>query len=268
MKELKSLLELQNEREKNPTIPNSFEAGIDFFAEATALLTAKFFASSAIALDRKDMTDTFYCLGLNFGKLIYLLDAYEDLGKDTKAKKFNAVHSLLKVTAVDATCKQTIDAYANSCKAEIYTYLKRLPIGQEQAEYFIKRMEENLAVRQFSKTTMVASSCKTVPKLNYKEKWTYMHNASKELMSCGTTPNKTVLKHVYVTFIAFVLWILPTHVGAQTVKYYKADSGGGNACLLIIIVLAGAACFNSICCKKEPKTTRQEVIIRTNPCCD
>ena len=68
---------------------------LDGFALPTAETTAEFFAHGAKLIGKENLQNTASKIGFNFGKLIYLLDAFEDYEKDFRGQKFNAFRSLL-----------------------------------------------------------------------------------------------------------------------------------------------------------------------------
>ena len=96
------------------------------FAELTAFIVSSFYS--------KDKSFTsLYNLGYNLGKWIYIIDALDDLQKNMKEKKFNAINSSfnLKNLPFESFFKEIenrIDFVLVACAAECVKTLNELPL--------------------------------------------------------------------------------------------------------------------------------------------
>lgn len=96
------------------------------FADLTGFLISNY------ALD-KNIKESLYFLGYNIGKWIYLIDAFDDLEKDMKENKFNAINNILNVNQLSyldfsRKIEERIDFILTTCGANALNILQRLPI--------------------------------------------------------------------------------------------------------------------------------------------
>jgi len=96
------------------------------FADLTGFIISFYYKNAAFK-------DDLYWLGYNLGKWIYIIDAYDDLGKDMKSNSFNAINSLLNTDKLDfesfsKLIKPRIDFLLASCAAQCLKYLNKLPL--------------------------------------------------------------------------------------------------------------------------------------------
>src|SRR5215468_8533268 len=81
--DLRRLQDRQDEREAAPSSPRrSPVAALRRLASPTAAATAMFFTHGARSLGRPEVAYTSWRLGYDFGRLVYLLDAFEDYEED------------------------------------------------------------------------------------------------------------------------------------------------------------------------------------------
>jgi hypothetical protein len=90
--EVSALLASQPDREVNPQ-------SLEHVAEPTMTATALVFAHGIRLAGRPELADSMYRVGAKFGYLIYVLDAYEDRERDSRAGSFNP---LVKFCELDA----------------------------------------------------------------------------------------------------------------------------------------------------------------------
>ncbi|MFL0246514.1 DUF5685 family protein [Candidatus Clostridium stratigraminis] len=96
------------------------------FADLTGYILASY-------EEDKDYEDRLYKLGYNLGKWIYIIDAYDDLEKDMKNSKFNAINSAfnsenLPYKEFAASVKERIYFLLTMCGAGCIENLNKLPI--------------------------------------------------------------------------------------------------------------------------------------------
>ena len=73
------MITVQHIKEQNGDNLRSAEEQLDFYADATAQITALIFEAGGLFLNIKK---NLYNFGFEFGRLMYLLDALEDYEKD------------------------------------------------------------------------------------------------------------------------------------------------------------------------------------------
>jgi hypothetical protein len=89
-----------------------------FYAQPTELAVAAAFQHTAVIANRPQNADILYEIGRMFGRIMYLLDSYEDYVNDLAAKKFNALAACFEETKLSPQVKQIFQ--------ETYKRLKHL----------------------------------------------------------------------------------------------------------------------------------------------
>jgi hypothetical protein len=156
--ELRRLQGRQDEREASPGRRRNPAAGLRRLASPTAAATAMFFAHGARAIgktgaieatDAPDVVDAMRRLGYDFGRLVYLLDAFEDYEKDWRHGEFNALRAAFGWTAERLTAEQR--RQAAEClldlRGRIVNRISTLPIPESYAKIFTERLDYNLSRR-------------------------------------------------------------------------------------------------------------------------
>lgn len=85
----------------------------------------------------EDSLDELYTLGYNLGKWIYVIDAYDDLQKDMKYSKFNAINKTMNENTLNFNefndeIKGRIDYLLTACGAECLNSLNKIPLKKNQ----------------------------------------------------------------------------------------------------------------------------------------
>ncbi|MGE5628701.1 MAG: DUF5685 family protein [Solirubrobacterales bacterium] len=98
------------------------------FADLTGYILSSF---------REDAADALYKLGYNLGKWIYVIDAYDDLEKDMKNSKFNAINESMNENSIsfnefDKEINVRIDYLLTACGAECLNCLDKIPLKKNQ----------------------------------------------------------------------------------------------------------------------------------------
>lgn len=96
------------------------------FAELTAFIISSFYKDQVFYQD-------LYKIGYNLGKWIYLIDALDDLEKDMKEKKFNAINKSYNLENLPyeefyKNIENRIDFVLVACAAQCHNSLKKLPL--------------------------------------------------------------------------------------------------------------------------------------------
>jgi hypothetical protein len=129
-----------------------------------------FFAHGARGISKPEgpvgpvVVDTMRRLGYDFGRLVYLLDAFEDYEKDWRQGEFNALRAAFGWTTERLTAEQRRQAAERllEIRRRIVNRISTLPIPESYAKIFSERLNYNLS-RKIGKSPPVinveAHSC-------------------------------------------------------------------------------------------------------------
>lgn len=131
-KKLESLIQLKL-NELYTLENNSNNISLDEFSHPFAELTAIILSS----YDTNKYADNLYILGYNLGKWIYIIDAWDDLEKDIRKKKFNAINSSLNkdnlsYEDLSKSIKQRIEFVLVTCARQCFDALNKLPLTRNK----------------------------------------------------------------------------------------------------------------------------------------
>jgi hypothetical protein len=149
--ELRRLQDRQDEREADPVSPRrNPAAALRRLASPTAAATAMFFAHGARAVggpEAPEVADAMRRLGYDFGRLVYLLDAFEDYEKDWRQGEFNALRAAFGWTTESLTAEQRRQAAEGllELRGRIVNRISTLPIPESYARLFSERLDYNLS---------------------------------------------------------------------------------------------------------------------------
>lgn len=171
---VKAILQAQDEREAKITAKNAGEI-LENLAEPTALTTAIFFSEGVKLVGRSDVKKTAYKIGFAFGKLIYLVDAFEDFEKDFSKKRFNAIRAAYKLRQgkLNAETRRKIASILRALESEIAFGIEKLPIDENQKRLFVSRLESNLQRKLKTNLPIVQEKkvCKPKAKQTFSQRW-------------------------------------------------------------------------------------------------
>lgn len=124
----------------------AYKYNIDEISHAFADLTGS--VISNYVDDIEDFKEQLYWLGYNLGKWIYIIDAWDDLEKDMKEKKFNLIAELYNTDDKDYTVlkeevEDRIDFILTSCAASCLEFVEKLPLKKNK-ELLINILELGL----------------------------------------------------------------------------------------------------------------------------
>jgi hypothetical protein len=129
--EIERQLASQKEREAKPE-------SLEQLAEPTNFATATICRHAARVAQRTDSEPALEAFGRKFGYFTYLLDAWEDFGKDARRGEFNAIDSLYDTReSARPELFGAAEAVANS--------FTLLPVTQEFSRQLVTRFRANLA---------------------------------------------------------------------------------------------------------------------------
>jgi hypothetical protein len=148
---------------------------LDFFAEPTAKTTALFFAEGVKLIGQKEFADSVYEIGFEFGKLIYLLDAFEDYEKDFRTNQFNAIRKSfgLETDQINAATKRKVVAVIKVLESRIIEHIYQLPISDRKRELFSSRLNDNLRRKLKTNLPVIQTKkvCSPKPKPTFSKRW-------------------------------------------------------------------------------------------------
>jgi hypothetical protein len=205
--EILSIGEEQINREKADISFNHISESIDFYAAPTSNLTALIFAKAADIIDQKEKTEILYSLGLNFGKMAYLLDAYSDLEKDIYKGQFNPLvayyqteRSLAEEQRAEIRC--LIDEMLIVCAAHLENLIP------ENAERYYSRLRSNVMLQMYREAQ--------IP-LSFRERlamrWQHARDFAAE-MNCDRTQNlASRIRYQMLSVAVFVAPKTPEYMG-------------------------------------------------------
>jgi hypothetical protein len=96
------------------------------FADLTGYILSSYYCDNIL-------NENLYWLGYNLGKWIYIIDAFDDLEKDMKNNKFNAINSVYNLNngsydALVESIKDRVEFTLISCAQACLDLLNRLPV--------------------------------------------------------------------------------------------------------------------------------------------
>jgi hypothetical protein len=148
--ELRRLQDRQDEREISLAPRRNPAALLRRLASPTAAATAMFFAHGARAIGKPgapDVVDAMRRLGYDFGRLVYLLDAFEDYERDWRQGEFNALRAAFGWTTERLTAEQRRQSAEGllDLHRRIVNRMSTLPIPESYAKNFSERLNYNLS---------------------------------------------------------------------------------------------------------------------------
>jgi hypothetical protein len=183
--ELRSLNRLQDEREAETATVSEAEERLWSLAEPTAIATALFFEHGARLIGRLALAEQMRELGQAFGRLVYLLDAFEDYEVDGKRGQFNALRAAFGWRTKWLTVEQSQQARGRivALREQIDAGLCGLPISSQQAALFAERLRANLGGRigQTLPVLNAAPQACRARRQSWHERWQQAVDAGKQL---------------------------------------------------------------------------------------
>jgi hypothetical protein len=222
---IQDLIQQQNEREQQPSIHKNIAASLDYYAEATAKITAYIFQQGGLLLNQK--TDL-YQLGYSFGQLMYVLDAFEDYEQDVFKGEFNPLaQPSEKLTSLDTSQLEQVRSILFRIESEIQNSIQELSIGSNEKELYKSRLSSNLALRLY-KERVVPKTIKEQISL----RWAEAKAFSKQI---------TCQPNTYLRQLNYYVIVLAVFINPQTKTYLPAEGKLQVAgwALFITTILAG-----------------------------
>lgn len=149
----------------------SKKLSLEDYAEPTATATAYFFSHGVKLVGKQNLQNIAHEIGFTFGKLIYILDAFEDFERDEKSHQFNALQKVF------GDKNKAVSILIN-LESEIISKIYKLPISDVKKQIFASRLRENLQKKIQDELPKV---CYPKKRLNFSERYERAKNRAKEL---------------------------------------------------------------------------------------
>lgn len=254
--ELTDILSQQTERESQPQ-GDSIEEILDYLAVPTATATALFFDAGAKLSLSANSSKQMFTLGFTFGKLIYLLDAFEDYERDLRDGNLNAFRkSFQKQNASDnasdlvENSKLSKNARSKAARIlralidEVSDNIEKLPLDSINKRLFEARLRNNIErkLKTALPVVQIAKSKVCTPRrpVTLSQRWNQAKEIAKELTAAGFTRLSWVRSWQYVPaflIVAAVAFIAPQE--AAKAKSWQ-DCAGLGLNLMFLGSLIGA----------------------------
>jgi hypothetical protein len=260
LRDLWQWVNIQKQREKNVEELNSalsVDEKVDYWAEPTAKMTGLTFLHGARVSNNEAIQQTMYNVGYSFGKLIYLLDAFEDYKKDYRKKHFNAWRAAYDISnnELPEVVKNKIVKDLIDLHNQIVIELKELPTSKAQIEMIIERLKESLSLRLPSQLNTLQRSSICVPKrrMTIREKWilakrkAYLALEKQGLINPGSTANDFKTSLYLASYTAFIFFFQYSSLIQDKTGEFLQGVGGCTICC----ILAGVCFCCSKCCGKD-----------------
>ena len=124
------------------------DTSLAYLAEPTEELTGAVFAQGVHAVGAESaLAVKMLALGRSFGRLVYLLDAYEDEHKDLKRQEFNAFLTVYHSDNAGLSPEDRERAISSilNCRNEVIEGIAALPLSTASRRTYTKRVEANVA---------------------------------------------------------------------------------------------------------------------------
>lgn len=139
----------QSARENHFRINGDAGTALNYFSESTAIITGIIFQHASRLVGKPQHMQDMYTVGYNLGKIVYILDAWEDFQKDFKKANFNAIAAAYQTrdAELDKVSTNRVMEELRASKTKIIKKLHCLPISTEKKRLFSRRLEINLHQR-------------------------------------------------------------------------------------------------------------------------
>ena len=145
----------EQDRLETGAFPKEKELSVvmDYFANPTAQITSLIFEQAATLMNQKENETLLKKLGDRFGRLVYALDAYEDLEKDFKRNHFNPILGFYKVNnGLKEEELELVRQHIMSLQESLIETLLKLPLAIEVLEDYSVRLYDNVVKKLYPKS--------------------------------------------------------------------------------------------------------------------
>jgi hypothetical protein len=174
----------------------------------TAETTALFFGEGVRLIGKSELENPASDLGFEFGRLIYLIDAFEDYEKDFRRGQFNAIRAAFRLNEakLSGELRRKIAGVLRELENEIVEKIYELPFSDAKKEIFAARLRQNLARKLEIKLPVYQSAkvCRRSAKpLTWKERLAKAKSKANEL-TADYSWAKALPIFIFVSALAFV----------------------------------------------------------------
>ncbi len=234
LEKLRTVLLEQNKIEANIS-GESPDDILNLLAEPTAQATALFFAHGAKIVGRETAQETMFRLGATFGRLIYLLDAFEDYEKDFRSGQFNAFRRAFESTqnTLSGALRRRAAEMIRFAENEMAERLAELAITEQLKELFVWRLNDNLTRKLKTNLPVLTKPliCSPKRRMPLAQRW---KNAAK--IAAELTANRWQYLPAFAV-VALIAFIAP-HEAAKAKSWQDCAGMGFN--LMFLGALVGA----------------------------
>jgi len=251
----KQVLEQFN-REKQKVIFPDFYETLSYYSNQTAQITGLVFKQSVARFNDEQLSKTFWKIGANFGKIVYLIDAIEDYEKDKKRRGFNLflLYNLTDKSNLIESAASFIYEQLDRIKKSIYL----LPIPETKQKTFINNLLLNINNKIAPKKCCSTLKNCTNKIFSIKERYQFAINTARIISLKRKNIIIRYLSFAILTFSLLFLFILFPHlIPAENHALYKADCcsnffewGNHCSCCGTCCGFCCDGCIND-CCKVE-----------------
>jgi hypothetical protein len=151
------------------------ERSLEKLAFPTAQTTAVFFREGVRQIGRDELAESAFELGFAFGKLVYLVDAFEDYEKDFRQGQFNALRAAFDLQSAGLTpeAKRRSAAILHEIESRIISTISALPLPENQKTLFISRLSQNLQRKLKTALPVLRTNdaCRPKPRQTFAQRW-------------------------------------------------------------------------------------------------
>lgn len=213
-------VEEQNRREKAAFVPaDTLEETVNYYAETTAEMTGQIFAHSVgIVVQDESLRADLYQIGANIGRLMYALDAFEDVEKDIFERGFNPLAAFFGATqTLDNQQFEQMRQHILALSDAIKTQIEQLPLSAASSESFVARLQSNLAMRLYKERVIPTTFAQRVAM-----RWQNARQKAADFV-CARDSWARQLRYHFVSIAIFLLpqaaYQIPQEMRGQTVGY-------------------------------------------------
>ncbi|MEZ5427847.1 MAG: DUF5685 family protein [Pyrinomonadaceae bacterium] len=205
LERIEGILSTQEEIEAAPFFPGTdTEKHLRELARPTARTTAIFFGRGVRLIGRRELERTAAEIGYAFGKLIYLLDAFEDFEKDAQKREFNAFRAGSGVSEkkMSAGTKRRAVSILRELEDEVIERIRELPLEERQKQIFASRLSENLRKKLGIELPVLKPKKVRTPRLTRAEKWRAASGTARRLAQNHSWQTPFVFAFIFLFALA------------------------------------------------------------------
>lgn len=187
-----------------PTLENL----LAYYAEPTAQMTALIFENGATTIGQQEYSAAMHQLGYQFGRLIYILDAFEDIEKDIFRRQFNP---LVRFYNTEETLRENqleeVRQVILAAQQVVAEQLEKLPFTPEITEQYSVRLYSNIIQRIYKERVVPKNTASQI-----RVYWQSAMDMAGQTFRLTTTWARTANYYL----VSLVLFVFPAGVEQMT----------------------------------------------------